>query len=364
MRSSGTISAVRTEGLTPSAARDHLISALSGRGPIALVENERAAEVVEQIHAGDPECVVAVLTSGSTGNPKVVGLSGPALAASITASLVRLRARRGASWSLLLPLHHIAGVQVLLRAALNDGEVGGIDDEVDFTAIVPTQLQRALHGDQRLLTHLRACRSVLVGGSALAPSLRQAAADADVNIVTTYGMSETAGGCIYDGRPLDGVQVRIDSDGRIALHGPMLALGYLNDPAAQQEAFVGNWFRTSDLGSWQHGVLRVAGRADAVINSGGEQLSLPAVERVLLEHPLVIDAIAAGAPDQTWGERLVVGVVASGAVSLAQLRDHVTDHLDRVHAPRGLIVLREIPKTSLGKPDRAALLTHPLDEEI
>jgi O-succinylbenzoic acid--CoA ligase len=203
-----------------------------------------------------------------------------------------------------------------------------------------------------------------VGGAALADSLRTAAIDAGITIVTTYGMTETSGGCIYEGRPLDGVETRVEPDGRLSIRGPMIALGYLNDPETTCAAFVDGWFLTSDLGEIEHGRIRVLGRADAVINSGGEKVSLPAVEAAVRRHPMVIDAIAAGGPDATWGERLVVGVVASGPVSLADLREHVATLVDRVHAPRALVLLREIPSTALGKPDRPALLTHPITEEI
>lgn len=362
MRSGRRINAVRTDGLSASAATDLLLAALAGAEPLALNDAEREAALVGSARVEDPEVALTVLTSGSTGTPKIVGLSGPALVASATASLVRLGARAKASWSLLLPLHHIAGVQVLLRAAINEGPVLGVNEQVDFTSIVPTQLHRALHGDQALLEHLRAAQAVLVGGAALDEPLRSAATHAGISIVTTYGMTETAGGCVYDGLPLDGVEVRIGEQGQISISGPMLATGYLNDPL--NPAFSGRWFHTSDIGSWQNQRLHLAGRSDPVINSGGEKIALPAIEAALRTHPMVIDAIAAGAPDATWGERLIVGIVASGQISLTELRDHVTERLGRVHAPRGLVVLREIPRSALGKPDRFGLLSHQLDEEI
>lgn len=364
MRRSGTITAVPTAGLDPQSAREHLLDALGGGPSIALVDNARSAELVEALSSVSPECSLVVLTSGSTGSPKAVALSTPALVSSATSSLARLGARSGASWSLLLPLHHVAGIQVLLRAIVNGGSVMTIDDEVEFTAIVPTQLQRALHGDDRLLAHLRGCEAVLVGGAALAAPLHDAAVDAGIRVVTTYGMTETAGGCIYDGTPLDGVRVRVEQDGHLSLHGPMVALGYLNDDEANSEAFSDGWYRTSDLGTVADEKVHVIGRSDAVINSGGEKISLSAVEEALRGHPMVIDAIASGAPDATWGERLVVGVVASGGVTLADLRDHVTNSLGRIHAPRALVVLHKIPVTALGKPDRPRLLTHPITEEI
>jgi O-succinylbenzoic acid--CoA ligase len=364
MRSGGTIMAVPTAGLSTSDARSRLLDAIGGGPAIAFVDGDRSGEIAEQVHSAPRETAIVVLTSGSTGSPKAVGLSSPALVASATASLARLGAPSGASWSLLLPLHHVAGVQVLLRAAINGGAVGTIHDAVDYTSVVPTQLQRALHGDAELLRHLQNARAVLVGGAALADSLRTAAIDAGITIVTTYGMTETSGGCIYEGRPLDGVETRVEPDGRLSIRGPMIALGYLNDPEATRAAFVDGWFLTSDLGEIEHGRIRVLGRADAVINSGGEKVSLPAVEAAVRRHPMVIDAIAAGGPDATWGERLVVGVVASGPVSLADLREHVATLVDRVHAPRALVLLREIPSTALGKPDRPALLTHPITEEI
>lgn len=359
-----TITAIRAADLTSAAAQSALLAALSGDRAISFVDGDRSAALIEQITDAPRDCALVVLTSGSTGTPKAVALSAPGLIASAVSSLARLAAPPRASWSLLLPLHHVAGVQVLLRALINQGSLGTIDDEVDFTSIVPTQLQRALNGDDRLKVHLQRARAVLVGGAALATPLRAAAQDAGIHVVPTYGMTETGGGCIYDGRPLDGVHVTIDNESRLRIEGPMVALGYLNDAEASAAVFTDGGYRTSDLGTIEDGMVRVIGRADAVINSGGEKISLPRVEEALRAHPMVIDAIAAGAPDSTWGDRLVVGVVPSGAVSLAEIRDFISERIDRVHAPRALMVLREIPTTSLGKPDRPALLTHPIAEEI
>jgi o-succinylbenzoate---CoA ligase len=359
MRRSGTITALPTQNLSSAAALEALRHALTGQEAVAFLDRDHSVAGL------DPgESALVLFTSGSTGLPKAVGLSAPALVASATASLTRLHAPAKASWSLLLPLHHIAGVQVLLRALINGGAVGSIDDQVDFTSIVPTQLQRALHGDDSLKVHLQGCRAVLVGGAALPDALKREAKTAGINVVTTYGMTETAGGCVYDGIPLDGVEIGFDPEGQINITGPMIALGYLNDRDESARLFRGGTFQTMDVGVMKDGRLDVSGRSDAVINSGGEKISLEAVETTLREHPMVIDAIATGAPDEVWGERLIVGVIASGTVHLDQLRDFVSERLGRVNAPRSLIFLHEIPKTSLGKPHRSALLSLTIDEDF
>jgi o-succinylbenzoate---CoA ligase len=358
MRRSGTITALSTQNLASADATAALRDALTGQDAVAFLDRDHSV-------AGLPpgESALVLFTSGSTGAAKAVGLSAPALVASATASLARLHAPSGASWSLLLPLHHIAGVQVLLRALINGGQVGGIEDQVDFTSIVPTQLQRALHSDAALKSHLQGCRAVLVGGAALPSALRREAEAAGITVVSTYGMTETAGGCVYNGIPLDGVEIGFDDEGRINITGPMIALGYLNDVEESARLFHGGTFQTMDFGVLKDRRLDVAGRSDAVINSGGEKISLEAVESILRHHPMVIDAIATGAPDEEWGERLIVGVIASGNVTLAQLRDFVANDLGRVHAPQALIFLHEIPKTALGKPHRSALLAMDINEE-
>ncbi|MSW64613.1 MAG: AMP-binding protein [Actinobacteria bacterium] len=227
-----------------------------------------------------------------------------------------------------------------------------------YTALVPTQLRRALAAEPDAL---RALDAVLVGGAATDPDLLAAARDAGVAVVTTYGMSETAGGCVYDGVPLDGVAVRIVHGG-IELAGPQLALGYRLDPAATAAAFTTDadgrrWFRTQDVGTLDGDRLTVHGRLDDVVVTGGVNVSPQAVEGALRAHPTVADAVVTGRPDPEWGARVVAAVVpAPGAVpELAALRSWVAERLGAPAAPKELHLVAAVPLLHTGKPDRRAV---------
>ena len=256
-----------------------LAKALAGDGPALGFGDLQSTHVPKRV-------AVVIGTSGSTGAPKEVGLSTTALLASARASNQYLGADFGQTWSLLLSLTHIAGVNVLVRS-LELGtmpiDLRNTDEypKADFTAIVPTQLFRALNGDALLLEHLKNCRAVLIGGAALPDGIGKQANDLGITIVSTYGMTETSGGCIYDGIPLDCVDVEITTEGRIKIRGPILASAYLNDPTGWERALVDGWFVTNDLGVFDSGKLKIQGRVDDVIVSGGEKISLNAVELAL-----------------------------------------------------------------------------------
>jgi O-succinylbenzoic acid--CoA ligase len=320
-----------------------------------------------------PGAAVVIATSGSTGEPKLVVLSAAALRASAQATADRLGGP--ARWLLALPAEHVAGVQVIIRALLAGAAPvvqdlrGGFRPD-DFaaataqlgdgrrcTSLVPTQLGRLLDAGGGALDALRSYAAVLVGGAALAPGLHGRASAAGVRVVTTYGMSETAGGCVYDGIPLDGVRVDIGADGRIRLGGPTLAEGYLGRPEETAAVFDGGWFRTGDLGRRRDGRLEVLGRADDVIITGGENVPPAAVERVLAAQPGVRAACVVGVPDPEWGQ--VVG--AALVVDPVEVPDHdrvraaVRSELGRAAVPRLLITVPEIPLRGVGKPDRTAV---------
>ena len=197
---------------------------------------------------------------------------------------------------------------------------------------------------------------MLLGGAAASCSLLSAARDAGVRVVTTYGMSETAGGCVYDGAPLDGVRVSLQ-DGLIRLAGPVLASGYRLRPDLQ--ALREGVFTTSDLGVLEpDGVLRVLGRADDMIVTGGEKVAPLAVEAALEQHPWVAEAGVVALPDAEWGQRVlacVVPVPSLPPVGLGELRDHVAMTLPRSWAPRAVLVYDALPMLSSGKLDRRAL---------
>jgi O-succinylbenzoic acid--CoA ligase len=312
----------------------------------------------------EPGADLVVVTSGSTGGGRAVLLPAAAMIASAEATHGRLGG--AGAWLLALPVSAIAGLQVLCRSHLADRPVTVLAREEPlaaaiarmpagrrYTALVPTQLRRFLDGEA---DGLRAFDAVLVGGAATDPALLARARDAGVAVVTTYGMTETAGGCVYDGRPLDGVRARV-SDGGVELSGPVLALGYRRDPVATAEAFADGWFRTRDAGSLEDGRLTVTGRLDDVVITGGVNVAPAAVEAVLRDHPGITDAVVFGRPDDEWGQRVVAAVVPTGpeAPRLSDVRAWVADRLGAPAAPRQLHLLDDVPLLHTGKPDRRAV---------
>ncbi len=333
------------------------------------------AEVVESVRAwlalGQDEAPpVLIETSGSTGAPKRVVLSRAAVLASATATAARLGAQ--GPWLLALPAAYVAGLQVVVRSLLAGhepvlvGATGSIaesaakSDEPTFTSLVSTQLRRLLD-DPREVDALRRLHTILVGGGPVDLALRERAAAEGLRIVATYGASETAGGCVYDGLPLDGVAVALSERGQIRIAGPTLFEGYADDPALTASTLIDGWFHTSDAGRLDpDGRLVVTGRLDSVVISGGVKISADAVARRLALYPGVQAAEVIGVPDDEWGQRVVAFVVPHAeapdrSVELADLRDWVAAIHPREWAPRQLVTLDELPRTAKGKVDRAAL---------
>jgi O-succinylbenzoic acid--CoA ligase len=321
--------------------------------------------------ATDPEPLV-IETSGSTGTPKRVVLSRRAMRASAAATEKRLGGP--GQWLLNLPPTYVAGVQVLFRSVLAGTTPVLLDDypsfaeaadamdgERRYVSLVPTQLTRMLRSQRDVLA-LRTFDTVLVGGAAVEQSLRRAAHDAGVHVVATYGMSETCGGCVYDGVPLDGVAVAIGRDGTVRISGPVLFDGYDGRPGDTAEVMQGGWFVTTDLGRLDvDGKLQVLGRADDVLVTGGVKVPAGAVARRLREHPWIGAAEVVGVPDPEWGQRVVavavprVGGAARNVPALDDLRNWVSQIHPREWAPKRLLWVEEIPLLPNGKVDRLAL---------
>ncbi len=201
---------------------------------------------------------------------------------------------------------------------------------------------------------LRGFRTILLGGGPIDPGLRERAAAEGLAVVATYGSAETAGGCVYDGYPLDGVALAIGTDGRIRIGGPTLFDGYEGDPGLTAESLVDGWFLTSDAGRLdEDGRLHVLGRIDDVVVSGGVNVPLPAVAARLRAHPDVAAAEVLGVPDEEWGQRVVAFVV--GELSRDAARDWVAEAHPRSWAPRQVVVLESLPLLANGKVDRLAL---------
>lgn len=435
--------------------------------PIAPHEDTRevAANLARRIPArasGRSVGVDMVLrTSGSTtGTGKLVGVSMDALVASARATHKRLGGP--GIWVLALPAYHAAGVQVLVRAAVagthvfNAYKEGGFDPQhlaqvIDaacvaaadcdagssfdddavsscaggaggeaegalaaddsgracpvYTSLVPTQLRRALD-DEQLRGALARLDAVLIGGAAADAQLLEQAKAAGIRVVTTYGMSETCGGCVYDGQPLPGVSMDVDqATGAIWLSGPMLATGYLGDeertrrcfvsrpqagvgasgvggtasaaesaeagvggPGAGSDAGAGEparrWFITSDCGQIVDGRLQVLGRLDDVIISGGIKVEPGPIEALLALNPLVSECAVVGLPDPTWGQVVTavvvpasmpgLGRVDEGAI-LAQIRVYLEQKLSGAQCPKQVLLADALPYKGIGKVDRRAL---------
>ncbi|WP_241386463.1 o-succinylbenzoate--CoA ligase [Rhodococcus sp. CH91] len=352
---------------------------LDGSGPALLPvpdgDDRETRRLVDALCPGDPvagDVGLVVATSGTTGTPKGAQLSAAALRASGEATHARLGGP--GSWLLALPAHHIAGMQVLVRSVLGGTEPVVVDVSAGFdpgdlpaavdampgprryTSMVPTQLVKALD-HPGAVTALARLDAILLGGAATPLPILERARTAGLTVVRTYGMSETCGGCVYEGVPLDGVHVRVDDDSRVWLGGTTLASGYRGLPDHPAFAVPG-WFRTDDAGTLEDGVLRIRGRLDEAISTGGLTVVPQVVEAVLAEHPGVREVAVVGLPDERLGQRVTAVVVpaAGGAPTLAELREHVEASLDATAAPRELQVVDALPLRGPGKVDRRALV--------
>jgi O-succinylbenzoic acid--CoA ligase len=352
--------------LDPALPRSRLAALLDAFAPSA-VETAQGREHYGPARPAtgvDEDTALVVATSGSTGQPKGTELSAAALLASARASLARIGAGPGERWLCCLPTFHIAGIQVLVRSLLA-GTTPLVDGRLErgtlaasgcaHVAMVPTQLRRLVDAG----ADLSAVATILLGGAAVPPGLLDAARAAGGRVVTTYGMSETSGGCVYNGMPLDDVLVDIAPDDRIRIAGPVLFSGYRLRPDLTAQARDGRWFVTSDLGSISpSGGLLVRGRADDVIITGGEKVVAAEVEAVLGSCPGVRETAVVGRPDAEWGELVTAVVVpadVSAPPSLADIRAHVRERLPACAAPAALLLLPEMPLLPSGKPDRERL---------
>ena len=356
--------------------------ALDGSGPALALHASTGPQApipADVSHLPD-DLALVIATSGSTGHPKLAMLTRGALRASADATHARLGGL--GQWLLTMPAHHIAGIQVLVRslvagtppvpmdlaqgftAAAFARATGEIDsDATAYTALVPTQLVRLLASSdgRQALTRYAA---VLVGGAEAPSSLLAEAREAGVKVVTTYGMSETAGGCVYDGRALDVSFVKLEGDGRIRLGGATIAHGYLGEPALTAAVFSQDldgtaWFRTDDVGHLDdHGALVVDGRIDDMINTGGLKVSPRFVEEALIGLDAIAEAVVVGSSDPEWGQVVSAAIVAtpgSSPPTLEDVRGRLRGILPDHALPRRLATLPELPLRGPGKHDRAAV---------
>ncbi|MFC0439468.1 o-succinylbenzoate--CoA ligase [Kutzneria buriramensis] len=349
-----------------------LAAALAGDGPALLPVTDQEPGLPAALGVDRPvddRVALVIGTSGSTGAPKGALLASDAIKASATATHARLGGP--GTWLLAMSVRYIGGLQVLIRSLLA-GTRPAVADLTDgfrpeeftkaafaaleapgrhYTALVPTQLTRLMTGDA--LEALRGFDAIVMGGAAMPEALRQRARDEGVNAIPSYGMSETASGCVYDGVPLDGVSIRL-TDGRIDIRGPVLADGYRGFDG--ESPFVDGWFLTSDLGRWlADGRLEVVGRLDDVINTGGVKIAPLLVERALTAVDGVSDACVIGLPDAEWGQIVAAAIVATEPPSEAQLREAVKTAAGRAAVPKVIRFLPELPLLGPGKVDRKAV---------
>jgi O-succinylbenzoic acid--CoA ligase len=393
----------------PEEVLEALRAALGGAGP-AVVPRSGGAGDSGWPADGDrvaQNVAVVIETSGSTGVPKRVALSTDALLASAAASAGAMGGQ--GQWLLALPAHYVAGVQVLVRSIAAETEpvlYGGghfdaerfatvaaaMEHDLRFTSLVPVQLARLVEaaesGLREVAAALRRFDGILVGGQALTPALRERAEGLGARILSTYGSSETAGGCVYDGVPIGSTIVR-EVDGMLEISGPTLAEGYVGDRERTAATFSEHdglrWYRTGDLGRVDEGRVTVLGRADNVIISGGEKVLLDAVEAAVRGRDGFGGAVVVGVEDAQWGQVPVVVVgrdVAEGTGAgqrgagqraratdvagsrsaapavvevtdvLPELREVVAERLGRAAAPARILQVEAIPRLSSGKPDR------------
>ena len=342
--------------------------------PVPANDPARANLLRNTLKPGAPigdDIALVVSTSGSTGTPKGAMLTPANLIASADATHQALGSE--GQWLLAMPAAYIAGIQVLVRSMVAGVEPAFIDlshgfnvaefaarahelaqtGEHTYTALTPMQLAKATSTLQGI-DALRAFDAVLVGGAATNPRLLESAAKLRINVVTTYGSSETSGGCVYNGRPIAGARVKI-VDGRIHLGGPMVARSYhlLDSPDLAD-----GWFRTSDAGSLEGGVLTVLGRTDNVISSGGLKLHPEVLEAELLLIDGVTAATVIGKDDDRLGQRICAAY--TGSASVPDILDALADAEDagRIahwQIPKELKVVPALPQLGPGKVDRAAV---------
>ena len=318
-----------------------------------VVQPTKVATINEEIHitgrpveSGD---AVVVATSGTTGQPKAVVLTLDAVIASARATSQRLEVSSTDKWLACLPPSHVGGLSVILRSIVTDTPVIAVPafsvesydaaarEGATLVSLVSTALQRVDSSKYR---------TIVLGGS-------RPPHDRPGNTVTTYGMTETGSGVVYDGIPLEDVQIEI-RDSIVHIKAPMLMRAYRN---GDSPFTTDGWFRTGDIGTMNNGRLSVEGREGDLIISGGENVWPEDVEAAIRTSVSVADVCVAGVPDPEWGQQVTAWIIPTGnAPSLEEIRSHVKQTLPAHCAPRRIEIVAEIPRTSLGKPRRTELI--------
>ncbi|CAN5888641.1 o-succinylbenzoate--CoA ligase [soil metagenome] len=348
--------------LSPSLADAEVRTLLTTLRPDRVEDESGTTDLPDRAEIGDGVALV-VPTSGASGHPKGVELTRRALEWSARAYAARLGTRPGERWLCCLPLSHIAGLGILVRSRLAgtepvihdrfDPSSIAAEQETSRISLVPTTLVRLMDEGVDLSRY----SAVLVGGAGLPAATASRARDAGIRLFHTYGLTETCGGCNFDGIPLEGADFRV-VDELIRVRGAMLMHGYRLRPDLTADALEGGWLHTADRGRISaDGVLKVFGRADDLIVTGGEKVSAAEVEGFLQSHPQVADAAVAGVDDYRWGQAVAALIVPRGSSipTLRELKKFLSPHLADFKAPKRILIVDEVPRTALGKVRRQAV---------
>lgn len=334
----------------PPAAQEQVLRAMAPAAVIGPDGDQTARSGGRSVEPGD---ALVLATSGTTGDPKGVVLTHAAVAASAEASSRRLGVTSDDHWIACLPLNHVGGLSVVTRA-LHLGTGLTVLPGVDGDELHRIADERRSEGRRCMISLVAAALprvdpdrfATIVLGGARPPAVRPP------NTVVTYGMTETGSGVVYDGRPLDGVEVTV-IESEIHVRGAMLLRAYRDG----RVPLVDGWLPTGDLGRIDDsGRLHVDGRRGDLIITGGENVWPDTVETVLRAHRAVVDVAVTGTDDPVWGQIVTAYVVTTGRPpSLDELREHARPLLPGYALPRRLVFVDELPRTALGKVIRAAL---------
>ena len=363
----------------------------------ATLERARSIDEISNPSSGTPtlpadridlDALHSILfTSGTTARPKAVGLTNGNFLASIDAGVERIGREAHDCWLATMPLFHVGGLAILMRAARLGSTVilhPGFDPDrvardlrrypVTGVSLVAAMLFRLLSSEEFEPEQSTLC-CMLIGGGPLPETLANRAREHGLPIAPTYGMTETTaqiatgipGATIpapgFVGRPMYGVEARIhapDAHGRgeIQVRGPQIISSYLGRGAEARTRFQDDWLRTGDLGRLdEEGNLYVEDRIDDLIITGGENVSPREVEEVLVGHQDVIDAAVVGRDDPQWGQRIEAYLVLAPGIAQApqELRGWCRKSLAGYKIPQIFHRVASLPRNPAGKLDRRHL---------
>lgn len=335
----------------PHAAKQQLLSTMK---PTKIIDGSgNTTRLGGGIPLQDSQCL-AMATSGTTGNPKIVMYTREQLAASAFATSSFIGTTSSDKWLCCLPVAHIGGLSVILRSIITETSVtvqNGFDSDAvskaakegcSLVSLVPAALQQI---DPYIF------RKIVLGGSAPPSNIPE-------NTYATYGLTETGSGVVYNGTPLKGLEIKISDEDEILLRGPMIASYYRDDTPITDS---NGWFHTRDSGRYTNGKLYVMGRLDDMINTGGEKVFPAPIEAVLASHPKVDQVAVIGVSDKKWGQAVTAVIVAKDRANpplLDELRNYVKNTLPAYCAPTRLIITESVPVTALGKIQKKLLISH------